>query len=197
MRRNRIQNENRFSRDISSSDAATTTLRDRLRNLEEEVSVCLRFRETLDDDLKRYKSSFDYNIKTLEINIERKKDEIYTSNLNITNMIKTLETKIGVDHKLMDDYKATFNKYEIIIANSFEKLKEFDEKLEKYKDSFWSKISIDRFKNEMAREISNLKLKVTHHSTKIKSSMGRFKFKSKRYLSKYRAQYFFAISTGK
>ena len=119
----------------------------------------------LDDDLKRYKSNFDYNIKTLEINMDKKKNEIYTSNTDVINMIKALEIKVNIDHKLMDNYQATFNKYEVIIANSFDRIKEFEEKLEKYKENFWTKISIDRFKNEVFRELSNIKLKFSSHST--------------------------------
>ena len=80
-------------------------------------------------------------------------------------MIKALEIKVNIDHKLMDNYQATFNKYEVIIANSFDRIKEFEEKLEKYKENFWSKISIDRFKNEIFRELSNIKLKFSSHST--------------------------------
>ena len=34
----------------------------------------------------------------------------------------------------MDNYQATFNKYEVIIANSFDRIKEFEEK---YKENFW------------------------------------------------------------
>ena len=119
----------------------------------------------LDDDLKRYKSNFDYNIKTLEISMDKKKNEVYTSNTDVINMIKALEIKVNIDHKLMDNYQATFNKYEVIIANSFDRIKEFEEKLEKYKENFWSKISIDRFKNEVFRELSNIKLKFSSHST--------------------------------
>ena len=69
----------------------------------------------LDDDLKRYKSNFDYNIKTLEINMDKKKNEIYTSNTDVINMIKALEIKVNIDHKLMDNYQATFNKYEVTV----------------------------------------------------------------------------------
>ena len=119
----------------------------------------------LDDDLKRYKSNFDYNIKTLEISMDKKKNEVYTSNTDVINMIKALEIKVNIDHKLMDNYQATFNKYEVIIANSFDRIKEFEEKLEKYKENFWTKISIDRFKNEVFRELSNIKLKFSSHST--------------------------------